>query len=157
MTEIGNVALWVALALGVWGAGAAFVGGHLRRGDLVLSAERAVYAVFGSDEEARRIGRAMIERRLAACINILWPCHSIYRWQGAIEEADEVAAIFKTRAEAVEALIAAIRAAHSYETAAIVAFPIGSSDPNGTNPLPAASDTPVPANAPRVTSSASWR
>ena len=82
----------------------------------------AVYAVFGSDEEARRIGRAMIEQRLAACVNIIGPCHSIYRWHDAIEEANEVAAIFKTAAAQAEPLIAAIRAAHSYETPAIVAL-----------------------------------
>ena len=46
MTDIGGVALWIALALGVWGASVAFVGGHFRRGDLVLSAERTVYAIF---------------------------------------------------------------------------------------------------------------
>ena len=46
MTQIGGVALWIALALGVWGAGAAFSGARLRRGDLVLSAERSVYAIL---------------------------------------------------------------------------------------------------------------
>lgn len=80
----------------------------------------AVYAIFGSDEEARTIGRAMVEQRLAACVNVLGPCHSIYRWEGAIEEAEEVAAIFKTAAASVEPLIAAISAAHSYDTPAIV-------------------------------------
>ena len=84
----------------------------------------AVYALFGSDEEARRIGRPMVERRLAACVNILGACHSIYRWQGAVEEADEVAAIFKTRADSAEALITAIRAAHSYEVPAITVLPV---------------------------------
>ena len=57
-----------------------------------------VYATFGSDEEARRIARTLVEERLAACANILAPCHSIYRWQGKIEEAAEVPALFKTRA-----------------------------------------------------------
>ncbi len=58
-----------------------------------------VYAVFADGEEAERIGGAMIERDLAACINILAPCRSIYRWQGAIETATEVPALFKTRAD----------------------------------------------------------
>ena len=56
----------------------------------------SVYAVFANAEEAERIGRTVVEERLAACINILPPVHSIYRWKGAIETADEVAAIFKT-------------------------------------------------------------
>ena len=89
----------------------------------------AVYAVFGSDEEARRIGREMVEARFAACVNVFGPCHSIYRWQGAIEEADEVAAIFKTARAKVETLVAAIRAAHSYETPAVVALAIEGTDP----------------------------
>ena len=53
----------------------------------------SVYTVFASAEEAERIGRAVIEERLAACINILGPIRSIYRWEGKIESAEEVAAI----------------------------------------------------------------
>ncbi len=52
-----------------------------------MSGIASVYATFASDEEARRVGRALIEERLAACVNILGPCHSIYRWQGKVEEA----------------------------------------------------------------------
>lgn len=89
----------------------------------------SVYAVFGSAAEAATIGRAMIERRLAACVNVMEPCHSIYRWQGAIEEAEEVPALFKTRKSKAEALIFAIAAMHSYDTPAIVAWPIDDADP----------------------------
>jgi periplasmic divalent cation tolerance protein len=84
----------------------------------------AIYAVFGSDEEARRIGRDMVERRLAACANIFGHCHSIYRWQDKVEEAGEVAAIFKTSFTAADALMRAIHAAHSYDVPAIVALPL---------------------------------
>ncbi len=84
----------------------------------------AIYVLFGSDEEARRIGRLMVERRLAACVNILAPCHSIYRWQGAVEEAAEVAAIFKTTVGGAEALAAAIREVHSYDVPAISVLPV---------------------------------
>ena len=83
-----------------------------------------VYAVFGSEEEARRIGRRCVEERLAACVNVLGPVHSIYRWQGKVEEAGEVAALFKTRAETADALIARIAALHSYDVPAAVAWPI---------------------------------
>ena len=83
-----------------------------------------VYAVFASRAEAERVGRAMIERRLAACINILAPCTSIYRWEGTIETANEVPALFKTTAEGAAALIEAIASMHSYAVPAIVAWPI---------------------------------
>jgi periplasmic divalent cation tolerance protein len=82
-----------------------------------------VYATFTDDEEARRIGRLCVEERLAACVNILGAVHSIYRWQGEIEETGEVAALFKTRADRAEALIARIAELHSYDVPAVVAWP----------------------------------
>ena len=84
----------------------------------------SVYCVFASAEEAERIGRTVIEERLAACINILAPCRSIYRWQGKIETADEVAAILKTSADQTDALIARIVALHSYDLPCVVTWPI---------------------------------
>jgi len=87
----------------------------------------AIYAVFGSDEEARRIGRDMVERRLAACVNILGTSRSIYRWQGAVEEGEEVAALFKTRRAQAEPLMGAIHEAHSYDVPAIVQLPVAAS------------------------------
>ncbi|MGE0179886.1 MAG: divalent-cation tolerance protein CutA [Sphingomonas sp.] len=89
----------------------------------------AVYAIFDSDEEARRIGRAMVEARLAACVNILGACHSIYRWQDTIEEAREVPAIFKTGRSQAAKLIDAIREAHRYDVPAIVMLPIEEASP----------------------------
>jgi periplasmic divalent cation tolerance protein len=84
----------------------------------------SVYAVFANPEEAERIGRAVIEERLAACINILGPARSIYRWQGAVETADEVAAILKTTKAGADSLIARIAALHSYNVPCIVTWPI---------------------------------
>ncbi len=84
----------------------------------------SVYATFGSEEEARRIGRIAVEESLAACVNILGPCHSIYRWQGRIEEEGEIAAIFKTASSRAEALIDRIAALHSYDAPAAVAWPV---------------------------------
>ena len=89
-----------------------------------MSGIASVYAVFASDEEARRIARTVIEERLAACANILGPCHSIYRWQGKIEEAGEVAAIFKATAGGAEALVRRICDLHSYEVPAALVWPI---------------------------------
>jgi len=95
----------------------------------VTAAIATVYAVFPDGDEAARIGRAMVEQGLAACVNILAPCRSIYRWQGAIEEAVEVPALFKARADRAEDLIAAIASAHSYDVPAAVAWPIAAAHP----------------------------
>jgi periplasmic divalent cation tolerance protein len=84
----------------------------------------SVYAIFASAEEAERIGRTVVEERLAACINILPNVCSIYRWQGAIETSEEVAAILKTSAAVADALIARIAALHSYDVPCIVTWPI---------------------------------
>jgi len=84
----------------------------------------SVYAVFASSEEAERIGRTMVEEQLAACVNILGPIHSIYSWQGRLQTADEVAAIFKTHHWHSDDLIERIAALHSYEVPCIVAWPI---------------------------------
>ena len=79
----------------------------------------SVYAVFADIDEARRIGRVAVEERLAACVNILGAVHSIYRWENAIETADEVAATFKTSEARADALIARIAALHSYDVPCI--------------------------------------
>ena len=84
----------------------------------------SVYAIFATAEEAERIGRTVIDERLAACINILGPVRSIYRWQAAVETADEVAAILKTTDIAADALITRIAGLHSYEVPCIVTWPI---------------------------------
>ena len=83
-----------------------------------------VYALFADRAEAERIGRAMIEEGLAACVNILAPCTSIYRWEGRVEQADEVPALFKTAQDSVEVLVSAIARLHSYEQPAITAWPV---------------------------------
>jgi periplasmic divalent cation tolerance protein len=84
----------------------------------------SVYTVLASAEEAERIGRLCVEERLAACINILGPVRSIYRWKNAIETADEVAAILKTSEDQVDALIARIAGLHSYDVPCVVAWPV---------------------------------
>ena len=84
----------------------------------------SVYATFANRDEAERIGRALVEERLAACVNILGDCHSIYRWHGAVESADEVAAIFKTTAAAADRLIARIAMLHSYDVPAAAVWRI---------------------------------
>jgi periplasmic divalent cation tolerance protein len=83
-----------------------------------------VYATFANGEEAERIGRDVVENRLAACVNVLGPCRSIYRWRGAVESADEVAALFKTTDVQAEALMTRIAGLHSYDLPCVVVWPI---------------------------------
>jgi len=84
----------------------------------------SVYVIFANPEEAERIGRVVVEERLAACINVLGSCRSIYRWQGAVETADETPAILKTTLEAADALISRIAGLHSYDVPCIAVWPI---------------------------------
>ena len=84
----------------------------------------SVYAVFANADEAERIGRQMVEERQAACVNVLGPCRSIYRWHGTVESADEVPAIFKTSERQADALIARIASLHSYEVPCVVQWPV---------------------------------
>ena len=83
-----------------------------------------VYAIFADPAEAQRIGMAVVEEKLAACVNILGPCRSIYRWEGAIETATETPALFKTTMEKSDALIMRIKELHSYSVPAIVVWPV---------------------------------
>lgn len=75
-------------------------------------------------ESARQLAAALIEERLAACVNILAPCRSVYRWEGEIEEAEEVPLLVKTTVERYPALEAAVRARHPYELPEIIAVPV---------------------------------
>jgi len=84
----------------------------------------SIYAVFANAEEAQRIGSIVVEERLAACINILAPCRSIYRWDGKIEIAHEVPAILKSTAAQADSLIARIAALHSYDVPCIAVWPV---------------------------------
>lgn len=84
----------------------------------------SVYAVFADAEEAERIGRIVVEERLAACVNILGPVRSIYRWESAVQTADETAAIFKTERSQADALIERVAALHSYDVPCVVSWPI---------------------------------
>ncbi len=83
-----------------------------------------VYVTAGSVEEAERIASALVEGRHAACVTVVGPVRSIYRWKGEVERADEVLLIAKTRTEKFEALRAVVKAAHSYEVPEIIALPL---------------------------------
>jgi|SRR5882672_163549 len=77
------------------------------------------------DATAERIARTVVEQRLAACVNRLAAVHSVYRWQGAIEQAVEVPLLIKTTRERYPELEAAIRALHPHSVPEIIALPIG--------------------------------
>ena len=83
-----------------------------------------LYAVFADTAEAERIGRQMVDEGLAACVNILAPCRSFYRWEGAIENATEVPALFKTTLAGADKLIERITELHSYSVPALAIWPI---------------------------------
>lgn len=73
---------------------------------------------------AEALARALVEARLAACVNILAPCRSVYHWQDTVESTDEVPLLIKTTAACYPALAAAICAQHPYELPEIIAVPI---------------------------------
>ena len=73
---------------------------------------------------AERIADLLVERRLAACVNILAPCRSVYRWKGEVQHDEEHPVLIKTTADRYPALEQALRAAHPYELPEIVAVPV---------------------------------
>ena len=83
----------------------------------------SIYITAGDEDEARRIGRTLVEEKLAACVNIL-PIKSIYRWEGNIQEEDEVAMFVKTKAELADKVIGRVKELHAYEVPCIVTLPI---------------------------------
>jgi periplasmic divalent cation tolerance protein len=94
--------------------------------------ERAVflYTTYPSIVEAERAGRALVERRLCACVNILPGMISYYWWQGTVERGEEVTMIIKTRASLAEKVGTAVKEMHSYAKPAILVIPIESVDPD---------------------------
>lgn len=90
--------------------------------------ERAVlvYVTFPSLAEAETVGRQLVERRLAACVNIIPGMISHYQWKGVVERGEELVMIAKTRASLANELSIAVRELHSYETPAIVVIPLES-------------------------------
>ncbi len=73
---------------------------------------------------AERLAGLLVEKRLAACVNILAPCRSVYRWQGAVQHDEEHPMLIKTTAERYPALEEALRSGHPYELPEIIAVPI---------------------------------
>lgn len=83
-----------------------------------------VFTNCPDEDTANAIALAVVEEKLAACVNILPRVQSVYRWQGAVESATEIPLLIKSTVEAYPALEAAIRARHPYEVPEIVAVPV---------------------------------
>ena len=75
-------------------------------------------------EEGNRIARLLVAERLAACVNVVGPIRSIYRWEGAVEEASEHLLVVKARNADFDALDARVRVLHSYEVPEVLALPV---------------------------------
>jgi periplasmic divalent cation tolerance protein len=95
-----------------------------------MNAERAVfvYTTYPSIVEAEEAGRALVEQRLCACVNILPGMVSYYWWNDAVERGEEAVMIVKTRASLAEPVSTAIKEMHSYEVPAIIVIPLESVD-----------------------------
>jgi periplasmic divalent cation tolerance protein len=88
-----------------------------------------VLTTAGSTEEARRIADALVERRQAACVNIIKGVQSIYRWKGKTEESEEWMLFIKTMAAAFDDVCKTIRELHSYELPECISVPITKGSP----------------------------
>ncbi len=83
-----------------------------------------VLVTVGSEQEAETIATALLEERLAACVNVTSPVRSLYRWEGRIADDREWQMVIKTQARLFEALAARVRALHSYDLPEIIALPV---------------------------------
>lgn len=88
-----------------------------------------VYITAPDMSEAESIAEMLVERRLAACVNMIPGMRSVYRWQGRVEHEDEVVLIAKTSTELVEELTEAVREAHAHEVPCVVSWPIEGGNP----------------------------
>ncbi|MGD2269357.1 MAG: divalent-cation tolerance protein CutA [Desulfobacterales bacterium] len=83
-----------------------------------------IYMTAGDREEARKIGRQLVEAKLAACVNIIDNMNSMYMWQGKIQDDDEVILIAKTTEDRVPELTEKVKALHSYDCPCILCIPV---------------------------------
>jgi periplasmic divalent cation tolerance protein len=95
-----------------------------------MTDKRIVLTSTGSEEEAHRIARHLVENRMAACVNIVPQVGSIYRWQGKVDEAREWLLLIKTTAAALARVQQAITDLHSYELPECICLPIEGGSPN---------------------------
>lgn len=83
-----------------------------------------IFITAGSKEEGERIAKSLVEERLAACANVVFPMRSIYRWKGEICDEEEALLIIKSTKARLQDLIRRVQNLHSYETPEIIALPV---------------------------------
>ncbi len=88
------------------------------------------YITIASRKEADRIARTLVEERLAACANLFDGMRSVYRWQGKVEQAEEIVLVAKTRQDLIRSLTERVLALHSYECPCVVALPVLGGNPD---------------------------
>ena len=88
-----------------------------------------VYITTKDEDEAKKIGKALIEGKLVACVNI-HPVNSIYRWEGEIQEESEIAMFVKTKADLVGEVVNRVKELHSYQVPCVVSLPIEKGNPD---------------------------
>ncbi|GAB7079745.1 divalent-cation tolerance protein CutA [Megalodesulfovibrio paquesii] len=91
---------------------------------------RLLYITAPSMDEARALGRRLLERRLCACVNMVPNMQAMYWWKDAIEEGEEVVMLCKTTLAKVQSCIDAVRELHSYDVPCVVALPILAGNPD---------------------------
>ena len=84
----------------------------------------SVYVTASDRDEAVRIGKALVEERLAACANVIDGARSLYRWEGEVRDDPEAVVILKSRTELMDALTSRVKEIHSYDVPCIVSWPI---------------------------------
>ena len=95
-----------------------------------MTDKRIVLSTAGSEDEARKLARHLVEHQLAACVNIVPRIESIYRWQGKVESSQEWLLLIKTSAEKFPAVRDAIRELHSYDLPECIALTIEDGSPD---------------------------
>jgi len=94
-----------------------------------MAREKLIISTAGSKEEAAKIARALVEERLAACVNIVGPIESIYRWKEKVESAPEFLLLVKTTSSKSQAAIERLRQLHSYELPEAIEIDIDAGSP----------------------------
>lgn len=88
------------------------------------------FSTASSEEEAAKIGRALVEEELAACVNVVPGIRSIYRWEGKVEDGPELLLVIKTRRTLVDAVQTRLRALHSYSVPELIAMDVVGGNPD---------------------------
>jgi len=89
-----------------------------------MSDARTIYVTAADEDQAADLARALLERGLIACANLLPRVRSLYLWNGEVQDDHEVAMLLKTRNDRVEELVAAVERLHPYDVPCVVAWPI---------------------------------